>query len=43
MLSEPIMEGWEILSIGPDGFEIQIKFTNPIAISTDEEPDLLFI
>ena len=23
------MDGWELLSIGPDGFEMQIKFTNP--------------
>ena len=37
------MEGWELLSIGPEGFEIQFKFTNPVTISTDDEPDLLLI
>ena len=42
-LSEPIMDGWELISIGPEGFEIQMNFTNPVAISSSDEPDLLLI
>ena len=37
------MNGWEILSIGPEGFEISLDFTNPIQISSGDEPDLLLI
>ena len=37
------MDGWELISIGPEGFEIQMNFTNPVAISTSDEPDLLLI
>ena len=42
-LSDPIMDGWELLSIGPEGFEIKMNFTNPVAISSSDEPDLLLI
>ena len=42
-LSEPIMDGWELISIGPEGFEIRMNFTNPVAISSSDEPDLLLI
>ena len=42
-LSEPIMDGWELLSIGPEGFEIQMNFTNPVAISSSDQPDILLI
>ena len=42
-LSDPIMDGWELLSIGPEGFEIRLNFTNPVAISSSDEPDLLLI
>ena len=42
-LSDPIMDGWELLSIGPEGFEIKMNFTSPVAISSGDEPDLLLI
>ena len=42
-LSDPIMDGWELISIGPEGFEIRMNFTNPVAISSSDEPDLLLI
>ena len=42
-LSDPIMDGWELLSIGPEGFEIQMNFTNPVAISSSDQPDILLI
>ena len=37
------MDGWELLYIGSDGFEIQLNFTSPLQISSGEEPDLLLI
>ena len=37
------MDGWELLSIGPEGFELRMNFTNPVAISTSDQPDLLLI
>ena len=40
---EPIMDGWDLVSFGPDGIDLRLNFTNPIYISTGEEPDLLLI
>lgn len=37
------MDGWELLSLGPEGFEIRLNFTNPIMISSGDDPDLLLI
>ena len=37
------MDGWELISFGPDGIELSVNFTNPIYVSTDDEPDLLLI
>ena len=37
------MDGWDLVSIGPDGIEFTLNFTNPVAISAGEEPDLLLI
>ena len=42
-LGDPIMDGWELLSIGPEGFELQMNFTSPVAISSEDQPDLLLI
>ena len=42
-LGEPIMDGWDLLSFGPDGIDFRLNFTNPIYISTGDEPDLLLI
>ena len=39
----PIMDGWELISLDGEGFELQLNFTNPIMISGDEQPDLLLI
>ena len=41
--AEPIMDGWELISLDKDGFELKLNFTNPIKISGGEEPDLLLI
>jgi len=27
---EPIMDGWELISINPDGIDFEFNFTNPI-------------
>ena len=40
---EPIMDGWELISINPDGIDIKFNFTNPIYISQGDEPDLILI
>ena len=37
------MDGWELLSLGSEGFEIRLNFTDPIQISSGDEPDLLLI
>ena len=37
------MDNWELLSLDSDGFELQLNFTNPLQISSGEEPDLLLI
>lgn len=41
--SNAIMDGWDLKKIGPDGIEINLKFNDPINISTGDEPDLLLI
>ncbi len=38
-----IMDGWKLLKIGPDGIQLELDFTDPIHISTGDEPDLLLI
>lgn len=42
-LGEPIMDGWEILEFGPDGVSFKLNFTNPIYVSSGDEPDLLLV
>ena len=37
------MDGWDLVSFGPDGIDLRLNFTNSIYISTGEEPDLLLI
>ncbi len=37
------MDEWELTSFGPDGIKLSVNFTNPIYVSTDDEPDLLLI
>jgi len=37
------MDGWEILEIGPDGVSFSLNFTNPIYVSSGDEPDLLLV
>ena len=42
-MGRPIMEGWDLLSFGPDGIEFGLNFTDPLEVSAGEEPDLLLI
>ena len=42
-VGEAIIDGWELVYIGPDGFELKLNFTNPLMVSTDDEPDLLLV
>ena len=42
-VSAPLMDGWNLVSLDSNGFEIKLNFTNPIAISADDEPDLLLL
>jgi len=37
------LEGWELISIGEDGIDIKVDFTDPINVSGDDEPDLLLV
>ena len=34
---QPLMDGWELLSLGPEGFEIRLNFTNPITHTNGSE------
>ena len=40
---EPIMDGWDLISFGPEGIEFSLNFTNPIEVSGGEDPDLLLV
>lgn len=42
-LGEPIMNGWEITSIGPNGITFDLNFTDPIYVSSGEETDLMLV
>ena len=37
------MDGWELISLSAEGFDLTVNFTDPLRISAGEEPDLLFI
>ena len=37
------MDGWDLLSLDSNGFELQLNFTNPLYISSADIPDLLLI
>ena len=39
----PIMDGWELMSLSADGFDLMMNFTDPLRISSGDEPDLLLI
>ena len=39
----PLMDGWELVSLTEDGIDIKLNFTNPVALSGDDQPDLLLI
>ena len=42
-LGKPIMNGWEITSIGPNGITFDLNFTNPIYVSSGEKTDLMLV
>jgi len=37
------MDGYEILRLDGTGFDVQLRFTDPLRISTGIEPDLLLV
>ena len=37
------MDGWELMSLSADGFDLMMNFTDPLRISSGDEPDLLLI
>ena len=37
------MDGWELISLSAEGFDLTVNFTDPLRISAGEEPDLLLI
>ena len=38
-----VMDGWELVSIGADGIDFKLNFSNPLAVSSEDSPDLLLI
>ena len=32
-LSIPLMDGWELVSFGPEGIEVRLNFVNPVLMS----------
>ena len=39
----PIMDGWALVSLTAEGFDLRMNFTDPLRVSAGEEPDLLLI
>ena len=39
----PIMDGWTLVSLTADGFDLDLNFTDPLRVSSGDEPDLLLI
>ena len=39
----PIMDGWELVGLSANGFDLKVNFTDPLRVSAGEEPDLLLI
>ena len=39
----PIMDGWELMSLTGDGFELKLNFSEPLRISGGDVPDLLLV
>ena len=39
----PIMDGWALVSLTADGFDLDLNFTDPLRVSSGDEPDLLLI
>ena len=37
------MEGWELLSLSSEGFNLMMNFTDSLNISAGDSPDLLLI
>ena len=37
------MDGWELISLNENGFELKLEFPSPLKVSTGDEPDLLLV
>ena len=42
-LDEPILSSWTVNSLGSDGIDIGLEFENPIAVSQEDEPDVMLV
>lgn len=42
-LGSPVIGGWDLVSFGSDGIEIELNFTDPITVSVGDEPELLLV
>jgi len=40
---EPIMKGWELISLSKDGIDFKFEFNKPLLVSTGDEPDLILV
>ena len=40
---EPLLSDWDLISLQSSGLEIQLYLANPIEISQDDLPDVLFV
>ena len=39
----PIMDGWVLVSLTAEGFDLIMNFTDPLRVSAGDKPDLLLI
>ena len=42
-VQEPIMNDWELISLNKDGVDFRFNFSQPLTISTGDEPDLILV
>ena len=43
LTAAPIIDHWELTKFEPESIEIDVHFTDPLKVSTDDKPDLLFV
>ena len=40
---ESLVDSWQLIDVNEDGIELLLSFKNPVFISADDYPDILFV